>query len=89
MKYINAELIFPEELLKEMQKYINGGIVYVPKLEGLHKKWGEASGSRQYLNHRNIEIRQQFSIGATIDQLTEEFCLSCDSIKKIVYSKNK
>jgi len=88
MKYINAEDIFPGKLLKEIQKYIlHGGMVYVPKPEGLRKKWGENTGSRKHLNHRNDEIRQKFSVGVTIDQLTEQFYLSYDSIKKIVYSK--
>jgi hypothetical protein len=87
MKYVNADIIFPEELLKEIQKYINGGMVYVPTPEGLRKKWGENSGSRKYLNLRNDEIRQKFSNGVTFDQLSDRFCLSSDSINMIVYSK--
>ncbi len=86
-KYVNAEIIFPEELLKEIQKYINGGLVYVPKTKGLHKKWGETSGSRIVLKLRNEEIRQRFLSGETIDQLSDRFCLSIETIKKIVYSK--
>lgn len=86
MKYVNADIIFPEELLKEIQKYIHGGMVYVPTPEGLRKKWGENSGSRNHLNQRNVEIRQKFSDGGTIDQLSVLYCLSYDSIKKIVYS---
>ncbi|WP_127594116.1 CD3324 family protein [Paenibacillus lautus] len=89
MKYINADIILPEELLKEVQKYVQGGMVYIPKPEGLRKKWGENSGSRVYLKKRNLEIRRLFASGATIDQLSSQFCLSCDSIKKIVYTKNK
>ncbi|OAB34026.1 CD3324 family protein [Paenibacillus glacialis] len=87
MKYVNADIIFPEELVKEIQKYIHGGMVYIPKAEGLRKKWGENSGNRKYYSHRNDEIRHEFSVGATIDQLSDQFYLSCDSIKKIVYSK--
>lgn len=87
MKYINANDIFPEELLKEIQKYIQSGIVYIPKPDELHKKWGENSGSKKYLNQRNDEIRQKFSDGIAINQLSDQFCLSHDSIKKIVYSK--
>jgi hypothetical protein len=87
MKYVNADIIFPEELLKEIQKYIHGGMVYVPKPQGFRKKWGENSGSRKYLNARNDEIRRKFADGETIDQLSDQFCLSYDSIKKIVYSK--
>jgi Mor family transcriptional regulator len=87
MKYVNAKSIFPQELLKEIQKYINGEMVYIPISKELHKKWGERSGSKNYLNHRNNEIRRQFSVGVTIDQLSNQFFLSHDSIKKIVYSK--
>jgi Mor family transcriptional regulator len=88
MKYVNADIL-PEELLKEVQKYIHGGMVYIPKPEGVRKGWGVNSGSRNYINQRNDEVRQRFSQGATVDQLSEQFFLSCDSIKKIVYSKVK
>lgn len=88
MKYVNADIL-PEELLKEVQKYINGVMVYVPKPEGVRKGWGVNSGSRTYIKQRNDEIRQRFSQGATVDQLSEHFFLSCDSIKKIVYLKIK
>lgn len=87
MKYKRAEEIFPETLLKEMQKYAKGEMVYIPSPEGMHKGWGENSGSKTYLQNRNSEIRSLFSEGSSIDQLTAVFCLSYDSIKKIVYSK--
>ncbi|MEK8130703.1 CD3324 family protein [Paenibacillus filicis] len=89
MKYINAETIFPQQLLKEIQTYIPGGILYIPKPEESHEKWGQSSGSREYLNTRNEEIRQRFSKGSSMDELSDAFCLSYHSIKKIVYSKNK
>ncbi|RED40082.1 CD3324 family protein [Paenibacillus sp. VMFN-D1] len=87
MKYVNADIIFPEELLKEIQKYIHGSVVYIPTPEGQRKKWGENSGSRKHLSLRNETIRQQYIDGATIDELSDQFCLSIDSIKKIIYSK--
>jgi Mor family transcriptional regulator len=87
MKYVNADIIFPEELLKEIQKYVHGEMVYVPTPQGLRKKWGENTGSRKYLSHRNHEIRQKFSVGVTIDELSDQFYLSTHSVKKIVYSK--
>ncbi|MGN7170084.1 CD3324 family protein [Paenibacillus cellulositrophicus] len=87
MKYVNADIIFPEELLKEIQKYIQGSMVYIPTPEGQRKKWGENSGSRKHLSLRNETIRQQYIDGATIDELSDQFCLSIDSIRKIIYSK--
>lgn len=87
MKYKKADEVLPENLLKEIQKYVKGEMVYIPSPEGAHKAWGENSGSRMYLQHRNVEIRSRFREGFSIDQLTTVFCLSYDSIKKIVYSK--
>lgn len=87
MKYKRAEDILPEELLKEVQKYITGEILYIPSPEGARKGWGENSGGRKYLQYRNSEIKSRFRDGLSIDQLTAAFCLSYDSIKKIVYSK--
>jgi Mor family transcriptional regulator len=88
LKYTSAEAVLPEDLLKEVQKYVQGQMVYIPNSEGSRKKWGEKSGNRNYLNLRNGQIRQIFDEGSTIDQLSKLFSLSHDSIKKIVYSKN-
>ncbi|MCR8842391.1 CD3324 family protein [Paenibacillus sp. SC116] len=87
MKYTSAEAVLPEHLLKEVQKYIQGQTLYIPNAEGSRKKWGEKSGNRTYLDLRNRQIQQQFKEGTTIDQLTEQFFLSYNSIKKIVYAK--
>lgn len=87
MKYIKADNIFPEELLKQIQKYVQGELIYIPNPKGVRKKWGETSGYRVYLDHRNSEIREKFLVGLSIGQLAEEFCLSIESIKRIVYSK--
>jgi len=87
MKYIKAEEILPEKLLREIQDYVSGELIYIPSLEGMRKGWGEKSGTRDYLRKRNMEIRARFREGMSIDQLSEIFCLSCDSIKKIVYAK--
>lgn len=89
MKYIKADHIFPEELLREIQKYAQGVAVYIPNPEGVRKQWGESSGSRNYLRSRNNQIREKFRSGASICQLSDEFYLSMDTIKKIVYKANK
>ncbi|MEK4527301.1 MULTISPECIES: hypothetical protein [Paenibacillus] len=40
MRYVNADIIFLEELLNEIQKYMNGGLVYVPKIKRFALKIG-------------------------------------------------
>lgn len=86
MKYVNANQVFPEHLLNEMQKYVQGVLIYIPNPEGVKKGWGEASGSRRSLRQRNMQIRECFQNGHSICDLSKAFFLSYDSVKKIVYS---
>ena len=87
MKYENARDIFPPELLKQIQRYVSGKAIYIPSPET--KRWGETSGYRRYLRDRNRDIRRAFAKGRTIDALADEFCLSVESIRRIVYSKKE
>lgn len=51
MKYRNASHVLPDKLVKEIQKYVNGEAIYIPKPDE-KKKWGEGSVSRTYkTNH--------------------------------------
>lgn len=88
MKYCNADNIFPKHLLKEIQTYFHGGLVYIPSQSAERKKWGEHSGSRQALMERNRQIKHQFSAGVSIDELANSFYLAPNSIKKIVYTRD-
>lgn len=88
VKYENGRDIFPEQLLKQIQKYVAGKLVYIP-LSNKKRSWGETSGYKQYLLERNINIRNKFNAGASIEQLSDEYYLSCETIKKIVYSKKE
>ncbi|BBH24268.1 hypothetical protein Back11_56130 [Paenibacillus baekrokdamisoli] len=89
MKYVNADIIFPEELLNEIQKYIHGGMVYVPKPQGLRKKWGGNSGSRQYLNLRNNEIRQNFPLVSLLINFQIISVFPAIVLKKSFIQKNR
>jgi len=89
MEYKNGIDLFPQELLKEIQKYVSGGLVYIPQASDNRKSWGEISGSKLELGKRNLEIKQRFSEGVEISQLAIEYCLAEETIKRIVYSKKK
>lgn len=88
MKYKNGRDVFPEALLKQIQRYVSGELVYIPAGEN-KRSWGESSGYKKYLIERNRTIKEKFNSGTDIEQLSEEFYLSCESIKKIVYSKKE
>lgn len=88
MKYENGKDIFPEKLLKQIQKYAAGKLVYIPAGDA-KRSWGETSGYKRFLAERNRDMKAKFKSGADIEQLAMEYHLSVESIKKIVYSKKE
>lgn len=87
--YKNANEVIPPHLLAEVQKYVQGETIYIPKQPQTRKKWGSKSGSRLAIDERNKQIRYAFSHGETIEQLAAAHFLAVETIKKIVYTKNK
>ena len=84
MSYRRASDILPEELLKELQKYTQGEIIYVPK-SNERIKWGENSGARSFYKNRNEEIREKYLQKISVSRLADEYCLSEDMIRKILF----
>lgn len=85
MKYTNAADVLPDKLLKEVQSYVKGDLLYIPH-ESRQKRWGEESGSRAYYLNRNKEIKTNYRSGTSIAQLCELYGLAFDTVKKILYS---
>lgn len=88
MNYENAADILPEDLLKRVQKFASGKLIYVPETIG-KRSWGKTSGYKRYLEERNQEIKDKFKKGVTIETLAGDYSLSVESIKRIVYSKSE
>ena len=87
MKYINAKTLLPDALVRELQRYIQGGYLYVPTDPARQKRWGEVSGYRRELRQRNRQIVEQFQRGAAVEELAEQYFLSVYAIRKIIYQK--
>ena len=84
MKYAKAQDVLPEEILKIIQKYIDGEYLYIPRKSENHKSWGENSGIKDTLKARNSEIYKKYVNGTTINRLTKEYYLSEKSIRRII-----
>ena len=85
MRYRNASEILPDELLKELQNYAAGEILYVPS-DKERKKWGTDTGTRRFYEQRNEEIRHKFfHLKTSMDALCEEYNLSDETVRKILY----
>ena len=89
MSYKNGKELLPVRLLKEIQEYIQGELIYIPREENVRKAWGTGTGTREYMNTRNDEIYIKYKNGANIDFLMAAYNLCEDSIIKIVKVKGK
>lgn len=87
MKYINADMILPDSLVKELQKYVQAGYIYIPAIEEQHRSWGELSGYRKELDLRNASIRDDYRKGSSLEELARRHCLSTYAIRRIIYQK--
>ncbi len=85
MSYINAEKVLPARLIEEIRSYTGDGLVYIPPDKSIRREWGSKSGAKQMLEERNNEIRLKKSSGVTVSRLAEEYNLSEDTIKRILY----
>lgn len=90
MKYRNAKTVLPERLLRELQQYVQGEIIYVPGNDPVRARWGESNGTREKYSSRNNEIIMLYRNGVSKEVIAERYHLSEHSIKKIIHgSKHK
>ncbi len=87
MGYIKANEILPKDLLSELQEYIDGAYVYIPRKEGNKKSWGENTESRSYIFYRNSEIAEKYHSGSSVKELAQAYYLSAKTIYKIIANK--
>ncbi len=85
MSYINGKEVLPETLLSEIQKYYSGGLIYIPLIHAKRCKWGTRTTIKGELDKRNKEICHKKNEGSSIQELMEEYHLSYDTIKRILY----
>lgn len=88
MSYKKGVEVLPAHLLKEVQKYIDGGLIYIPK-KSKRVGWGYLNGSRKSLETRNKKIYELYKDGISISEIADKYFLSEESIKKIVYRRNR
>ncbi|HHU77331.1 MAG: CD3324 family protein [Caldicoprobacterales bacterium] len=84
MGYKNGKDVLPCELLQELQKYIQGELLYIPKKKNSRAGWGENNGTRNKIRKRNEEIHRLYVRGMRIQELVTRYHLSEDSIRKII-----
>lgn len=87
MKYKNANSILPEELIENIQQYVQGEYIYIPI-----KNRAEVSQPTEYdveLQKRDEHIYTRHLEGIPNKKLAEMYCLSESSIRRIVVNQRK
>lgn len=88
MSYQKTIDLLPKELLEQIQEYVDGKVIYIPKKEENKKTWGESTDTKQFLASRNRQICLDFQNGITIEQLSEKYFLTKKSIQRIIKQNN-
>jgi DNA-binding NarL/FixJ family response regulator len=88
LRYQNAAELFPAHLLEEIHKYVDDGLVYIPR-NADKTGWGRRSGAREALCKRNRQIYNDYTTGLNVYDLADKYYLSPETIKKIIYGKNQ
>lgn len=86
MGYKRAEEVLPAELLEQIQEYVSGDSIYIPRRKDSRRHWGEQTGTRKELVKRNSQIKKDYAGGYTIKQLADKYFLSPKSIQRILYT---
>ena len=84
MSYVKAEEVLPKYLVEEIQKYVDGKLLYIPRKGENSFSWGEKSGTRERLAKRNQTIVERYNAGVTVETLCREFYLSEKRIRGIL-----
>ena len=84
MDYQNSANLLPKELIEQIQKYVDGKVIYIPKKQINKKHWCENTDTKQVLASRNCQICLDRQNGMTIKQLSDKYFLTEKSIQRIL-----
>lgn len=84
MGYIKAGDVLPRDLLRAVQRYIDGAYLYIPRGEQTRRAWGETTRAREILGKRNAAIFKEYSEGQPVAEVAKRYFLSEKTVYKII-----
>lgn len=76
--------LLPESLIMQIQEYVDGEMIYIPRKPENKKGWGSYTQTRQELKTRNRQIYEDYRDGCRGEELSERYYLSVKSIQRII-----
>ena len=89
MRYIKAADVLPKELMEEIQRYVDGAYLYIPRLSENRLSWGDRTQSRQETAQRNREIYLRSLQGEQPTELAGAYFLTEKTIRRIILEEKK
>lgn len=89
MRYVRAKDILPAELLAQLQEYVDGAYLYVPRKQENRLAWGERTQSKEETAARNREIFRRAQAGEAVALLADAYFLTEKSVRRILLAERK
>ena len=84
MSYKKATNLLPDELLREVQQYVDGELIYIPRLDANRRDWGQDTSTRGELAARNALIHADYLSGMSARELADKYFLTEKSLQRIL-----
>lgn len=84
MRYIKAEEVLSRELIDQIQQYVDGVTLYIPRKTENRRPWGCGTDYHRELAARNEMIRREYAEGAAVEVLARRYHLAEKSIRRIL-----
>ncbi|MDE6738625.1 MAG: hypothetical protein K2K07_06000 [Lachnospiraceae bacterium] len=87
MKYQNANNVLPQELLEQIQEYVQGEYLYIPIQS--KRSVESVTAYKTELEKRDAQIYRKYLEGIGRKRLSEIYHLSESSIRRIIINQRK
>ena len=84
MGYLKALEILPADIIKQIQEYVDGEAIYIPRIKESKREWGSRTNTRAILETRNKNVYEDYLAGMSLTQLAKKYFLVEKSIQRIV-----
>jgi len=89
MRYVRAQDVLPAELVIQLQQYVDGVYLYIPRKQEHKLAWGERTHSKKETADRNAAIFREAEAGRDVPALAEAYFLTEKTIRRILLEERR
>ncbi len=89
MRYARAQDILPADLVTQLQQYVDGAYLYIPRKQENRLAWGARTHSKRETAMRNAVIFQEAEAGKPVSELAKAYFLTEKTIRRILLEERR